>query len=46
MDATAIVMCRENAMPLRVMNINHEGALMRLLRGEDVGSLVEGGDTK
>jgi uridylate kinase len=46
MDATAIVMCRENNVPLRVMNINQEGALMRLLRGEDVGSRVEGGDTE
>ena len=46
MDATAIVMCRENNMPLRVLNINQEGALMRLLQGEDVGSLVEGEDTE
>jgi len=41
MDATAIVLCRDHAMPLRVMNINHPGALMRLIRGEQVGSLVE-----
>jgi uridylate kinase len=46
MDATAIVMCRDNNMPLRVLNINQEGALMRLLRGEDVGSLVEGDDSE
>ena len=44
MDATAIVLCRDNGMPLRVMNINNEGALVRLVRGEDVGSLVEPGD--
>ncbi|MET0046707.1 MAG: UMP kinase [Sedimenticola sp.] len=44
MDAAAIVLCRDNAMPLRVMNINEPGALMRLLQGEDVGSLVESGD--
>ncbi len=44
MDATAIVLCRDNKIPLRVMNINEPGALMRLLRGEDIGSLVESGD--
>jgi len=44
MDATAIVLCRDNEMPLRVMNINEPGALMRLVHGEDVGSLVESGD--
>ena len=44
MDATAVVLCRDNAMPLRVMNINQEGALLRLMQGEDIGSLVESGD--
>jgi uridylate kinase len=43
MDATAIVLCRDNGMPLRIMNINTPGALMRLVRGEEVGSLVESG---
>ncbi len=40
MDTTAIVLCRDHAMPLRVMNINNRGALLRLLRGEEIGSLV------
>ena len=44
MDATAIVLCRDNGIPLRVMNINEPGALMRLIHGEDIGSLVESGD--
>jgi uridylate kinase len=44
MDATAIVLCRENNMPLRIMNINDSGALMRLMQGEAIGSLVETGD--
>lgn len=43
MDATAIVLCRDNGMPLRIMNINIPGALMRLVRGEEVGSLVGSG---
>ncbi|MEJ2394329.1 MAG: UMP kinase [Candidatus Thiodiazotropha sp.] len=44
MDATAIVLCRDNGMPLRIMNINDPGALMRLMRGEAIGSLVEKGE--
>jgi uridylate kinase len=44
MDATAIVLCRDNDMPLRIMNINDSGALMRLMHGEDIGSLVEKGE--
>jgi len=44
MDATAIVLCRDHGMPLRVMNINEPGAIGRLIRGEDVGSLVDKGD--
>jgi len=44
MDATAIVMCRDHGMPLRVMNINQPGALMRLMQGDDVGSLVDKGE--
>jgi uridylate kinase len=31
-------------MPLRVLNINEPGALMRLVRGEAVGTLVTSGD--
>jgi uridylate kinase len=42
MDATAVVLCKENGMPLRVMNINEPGALRRLVQGEDVGTLVTG----
>ncbi len=44
MDATAIVLCRDNDMPLRIMNINDPGALMRLMQGEEIGSLVEKGE--
>jgi uridylate kinase len=40
MDATAIVMCRENAMPLQVFNINRPGDLFRVVCGEDVGTTV------
>ena len=40
MDATAIVMCRDNRLPLRVFNLNNPGDLTRIVRGEDVGTLV------
>jgi len=42
MDATAVVLCKENGMPLRVMNINEQGALRRLVQGENIGTLVTG----
>ncbi|MGO9851130.1 MAG: UMP kinase [Steroidobacteraceae bacterium] len=40
MDATAIVMCRDNHLPLRVFNLNNPGDLIRIVRGEDVGTAV------
>jgi uridylate kinase len=40
MDATAIVMCRDNHLPLRVFNLNNPGDLTRIVRGEDVGTSV------
>lgn len=40
MDATAIVMCRDNGMPLRVIDMNRSGALMRSVMGEDEGTLL------
>ena len=40
MDLTAITLCKENALPIRVFNINNKGNLKRLLNGEDVGTNV------
>ena len=40
MDATAIVMCRDNHLPLRVFNLNNPCDLTRIVQGEDVGTLV------
>ena len=40
MDATAIVMCRDNDMPLRVVDMGKPGALVRSVMGEDEGTLV------
>lgn len=43
MDTTALVLCRENNLPMRVMNIFEPGAIMRLMQGEELGSLIEKG---
>ena len=40
MDATAIVLCRDHHLPLRVFNLNDAGALVRVARGEEIGTLV------
>jgi uridylate kinase len=40
MDATAIVLCRDNGIPLRVFNLNNPGDMQRVVRGENVGTLV------
>ena len=42
MDTTAVVMCRENNVPIRVFNMQVAGDLLRLVRGDDVGTLVTG----
>lgn len=41
MDATAIVLCRDNDLPLRVFNVFNQGDLARIVQGEHVGTLVE-----
>jgi len=41
MDATAIVLCRDNKMPLRVFNIGKPGALKQVVIGGEEGTLVE-----
>jgi uridylate kinase len=40
MDQTAITLCKENAMPLVVLNIHRPGAIAAAVRGERVGTLV------
>lgn len=43
MDATAIVMCRDNNIPLRIINIFGAGELAKVVMGEPVGTVVERG---
>lgn len=40
MDQTAMVMCSDNNLPVKVFNMNHDGDLMRLIMGESVGTTV------
>jgi uridylate kinase len=40
MDATAVVMCRDNDLPLRVFNMTEDGALVRAMTDGNVGTLV------
>ncbi|MEJ2128015.1 MAG: UMP kinase [Woeseiaceae bacterium] len=40
MDATAIVMCRDNDLPLRVFDLARANALVQAMSGDDIGTLV------
>ena len=40
MDANAIVLCRGQKMPIRVFNVFDEGNLVRIIKGEAIGTLV------
>lgn len=40
MDQTAFAMCRENKLPVIVLNLNEEDSMVRTVRGETVGTLV------
>jgi uridylate kinase len=39
-DQTAITLCRENSLPLIVLNIHRPGSIVAAIRGERVGTLV------
>ena len=43
MDLTAICLCRDQGMPVRVFNMNKPGVLTRIVVGEHEGTLIEGG---
>src|SRR5262245_54659056 len=40
MDAAAIALCMENGIPIKVFNLRVQGNIERVVRGEDIGSLV------
>lgn len=41
MDLTATALCKENNMPIYVFDMDTEGNLARVLKGEEIGTLVE-----
>lgn len=41
MDHTAITLCQENDLPIKVFNINNKGNLLRLVAGESIGTIVK-----
>lgn len=43
MDLTAILLCQDQGLPLRVFNMNKHGALKKIMLGEDVGTLIQQG---
>ena len=43
MDTAAIALCRDHGMPLRIYDMNRPGNLMRIVRGETIGTLVTRG---
>jgi uridylate kinase len=40
MDANAFALCKDNNLPIKVFNINQSGAIVRILRGESIGTTV------
>jgi len=43
MDLNAILLCQDHGMPLRVFNMSRQDALVRIVQGEDVGTLIQAG---
>lgn len=44
MDLSAIILCKDHHMPLRVFNMSKEGALQRIVLGDDIGTLIQDGE--
>ena len=40
-DTTAIVVCKENNIPLRVFNMLKKGSLISIINGEDTGTIIK-----
>jgi uridylate kinase len=41
MDLTAILLCQDHNLPIRVFNMNKQGALRRIMLGDDIGTLIQ-----
>ena len=44
MDTAAFALCRDQGIPLRIYDLSQPGNLMRILRGENIGTPVQGRD--
>ncbi len=40
MDTSAVVLCRDRNMPIQIFNMNKEGALMEIVKGKNIGTVV------
>jgi len=40
LDASAVAMCRDNKLPIRVFNLNTFGNIMRMTMGEPIGTII------
>lgn len=45
MDATAVALCRDNNLPVRVFSIHRPGSLLKAVLGEGEGTLMKSGDS-
>ncbi len=43
MDTTALILCNDHDLPMRIMNIFEPNALMALMQGEEIGSYIKRG---
>ena len=43
MDTAAFALCRDSDLPLRIFDMSQPGVLLRILKGEPIGTLVRGG---
>ena len=41
MDASAVAMCRDNQLPIKVFNLNVKGNIMRMAMGEPIGTIIQ-----
>ena len=40
MDQTAFTLCKENKLPIRVLNMYESGSMVKMLQGEKIGTVV------
>ena len=40
MDTTAVVLCKENNIPLRIFNMLEKNSLIKIIDGKDIGTVI------